>query len=111
EVQQLDLWAYTSLTQYTRAITDRLTAFVNYNYTYYLLDHNSFLSRNAMGTGFALQTRCRTSWVASYNLGQNTFRQDPTQTATTQFAQLQRVQYFGAANYWFGGYAYGNNNA
>jgi hypothetical protein len=64
-----------------------------------------------MGTGFQLATRCRTSWIASYNLGQNTFRQDPTQTATTQYVQLQRLQYFGQANYWMIGYAYGDNNA
>jgi len=111
EVQQLDLFAYSSLTQYTRAITNRLTAFVNFNYTYYLLDHNSFLSRNAVGSGLAWQGRCRTSWIGSFNVGQNLFRQDPTQSATTEFVQLQRVKYFGQANYWFGGYAYGNNNA
>jgi hypothetical protein len=113
DVQELDLWAYSWLAQYNRALTDNITAFVNYAYSYYLLDHDPFLNRSAGGAGLAVRTRCRTTWIGSFNLGDNEFRQDATQNAITNFWQIQRVQYFGrnANNYVLAGYAYGDNDA
>ncbi|MCE9605150.1 MAG: hypothetical protein K8U03_09650 [Planctomycetia bacterium] len=112
-VEQLDLTAYTSLTQYTRKLTDRLTAYSYYNYTYYLLDHDKFLSANNYGGGFAFQKNRCVNWIFNMNLANNGYYIAPAQDSDTTVAQLQRYKYFGRdlTQYWFGGYAYGYNNA
>jgi hypothetical protein len=112
-VEQLDLTAYTSLTQYTRRLTDRLTAFNYYNYTYYLLDHDKFLNANNFGGGFAFQKDRTTNWIFNMNYANNGYYVFPAQDSDTTVAQLQRYKYFGRnlTQYWFGGYAYGYNNA
>lgn len=112
-VEQLDLTAYTSITQYTRRLTDRLTAYSYYNYSYYLLDHTKFLNANNFGGGFAFQKDRTVNWIFNMNLANNGYYLFPAQDADTSVFQLQRYKYFGRdlTNYWFGGYAYGYNNA
>lgn len=112
KVEQLDLFAFSSLTQYARVINDRLTAFANYTYSYYFLDNDSLLSRNGFGSGFTLRTRPRTYWTVASTLGDNYYFLDPSQTSTSYFIQLQRLQYIACSNwYWLASYAYGHNDA
>lgn len=112
-VEQLDLTVYTSLTQYTRRLTDRLTAFSYYNYSYYLLDHNKFLNANNYGGGFAFQKDRTVNWIFNMNLSNNGYYFIPAQDSDTTVAQIQRYKYFGRGltQYVFGGYAYGYNDA
>lgn len=112
-VEQLDLTAYTSLTQYTRVISDRATAFVNYNYTYYFLDYNSLLTRNSVGSGFSVRTRPQTVWTVVGNVADNNFLLDPNQSSKSFFTQIQRLKYLNQAStlYWLAGYTGGVNTA
>ncbi|MGC3967747.1 MAG: hypothetical protein QM775_10355 [Pirellulales bacterium] len=111
-VEQLDLTGYTSLTQYTARLTDRLLAYSYVSFTHYVLDHNPFLNQGNVGGGIAFQRNQYVNWVFNNSFSKNDYRIDPTQDSRTSVFQLQRYRYFGdLTQYWFGGYAYGYNDA
>jgi hypothetical protein len=111
-VEQLDLWAYTGLARYTRAVGDDIAWFFDYDYTYYLLNHDSLLSRNRVGPGLSVRTWERVQWLMNYSYSDNKFRADDNQSSDGHFATFQRYQFFGARNHFLlTGSAFGTNNA
>jgi hypothetical protein len=110
--QQIDLWAYTAGARYARILTDRVTGLLDYNYTYYILNHQSLVSTNRVGPSLLVRGKCNSLWQMSYYYSDNNFRLDPNQTSTGHLAQIQRIKYLqNPGSYVFGGYAYGRNSA
>lgn len=112
-IEQLDLGSHTLKSAYSQQMTDRTVGSVDYYYSYYLLDGDTFVTQNQFGG--ALLFRANDLWdyqVRAQYLNAN-FRPSPFINSDTYLAKLEALRYLDESrtNYLSGGYSYAYSDA
>jgi len=112
-LEQLDLGSHTLKSAYSQQLTDRTVGTVDYYYSYYVLDGDTYLSQNQFGG--ALLFRANDLWdyqVRAQYLDAN-FRTAPFINSDNYLGKIEAMRYLGEdrTNYLNGGYSYAFSDA
>lgn len=107
-VNELDLYSHTALAQYSRRLSDRLIATLDYNYAYYFLESASFVSQNRAGITTLYSMNDCWDIKLRYEYLQSDFRIAPALDANAHTGQVELIRYLDASRkaYLTGGYAF-----
>lgn len=114
DVKQLDLMSHTPSAQLALQLTDRIVSTNYYNYNYYFLNGDSFVTQNRVGNTTTFLANNRWDLALGANYANANFRQSADYLNSDNYAgTLEATRYLGGArnNYFKVGYGAGYSDA
>jgi hypothetical protein len=113
QVNQLDLISPSAFAQYNRRLSDRTIGSLDYNYSYYFLNGDSFINQNRVGGSVLVRENDWWDWKVRADYSNANFRTTDLLDSDNYSGQIEFIRYASSdrTNYFTAGYGAGISNA